>query len=211
MVTDFHLQTAPNLGPSIRASRGIRLLLIFIFLAGSVAVAKIFPIKNSNAHRHGYATIAGSALPQDTREANMSDSTSPVITDEIKIVDGRGRSRITMSAKSGNPVIQLLQTNGAQGIEILLDPAGRPAVKMVNPDPKGPKAMLEVDDKGAHVIFDRPGGASSYLFLNNAGASGVVLVDSNGVRRLDVLVGPDNSPKMEQFGAGGKPITQLRS
>lgn len=196
MVADFRLQTTPNQGPSIRASRGIRLLLILIFLAGSIAVATIGPIKNSNPYRHAYATIAGSVLLQDTKEANMSDSPSPVITDEIKIVDSQGRSRITMSAKSGNPVIQLLQTNGAQGIEILLDPAGHPAVKLVNPDPRGPKAVLEVDDKGAHVIFDRPSGASSYLFLNNAGASGVALVDSNGVRRLDVLVGPDNSPKM---------------
>jgi hypothetical protein len=73
MVTDFRLQTAPDRGPLIRASRGIRLLLIFIFLAGSIAVATICPIKNSNAYRHGYATIAGSVPRQDTKEANMSD------------------------------------------------------------------------------------------------------------------------------------------
>jgi hypothetical protein len=71
--------------------------------------------------------------------------------------------------------------------------------------------VLEVDDKGTHVLFDRPGGASSYLFLNNAGASGVVLVDSNGMRRFDVLVGSDNNVKMEQFGADCKPIPQLKS
>jgi hypothetical protein len=141
----------------------------------------------------------------------MHASPLPVITDEIKIVDSQGHPRIIMSARSGNPVIQLLETNGAIGMEVLLDSAGRPAVKLANPDSKGPTAVLEVDDKGTHVLFDRPGGASSYLFLNNAGASGVVLVDSNGVRRLDVLVGSDNNVKMEQFGADGKPITQLRS
>jgi hypothetical protein len=70
--------------------------------------------------------------------------------------------------------------------------------------------VLEVDNKGAHVKFDHPGGASSYIFLNNAGESGVVLVDSNGVRRLDVRAGPDDSAKIERFGPDGKPIPQLR-
>ena len=102
----------------------------------------------------------------------MHASPLSVITDEIKIVDSQGRPRIIMSARSGNPVIQLLETNGAIGMEVLLDSTGRPAVKLANPDLKGPTAVLEVDDKGTHVLFDRPGGASSYLFLNNAGASG---------------------------------------
>ena len=141
----------------------------------------------------------------------MHASPVPVITDEIKIVDSQGHPRIIMSARSGNPVIQLLETNGAIGMEVLLDSTGRPAVKLANPDLKGPTAVLEVDDKGTHVLFDRPGGASSYLFLNNAGASGVVLVDSNGMRRFDVLVGSDNNVKMEQFGADGKPVLQLKS
>jgi hypothetical protein len=141
----------------------------------------------------------------------MHASPLPVITDEIKIVDSQGQPRIVMSARSGNPVIQLFETNGAIGMEVLLDSTGRPAVKLANPDLKGPTAVLEVDDKGTHVLFDRPGGASSYLFLNNAGASGVVLVDSNGMRRFAVLVGSDNNVKMEQFGADGKPIPQLKS
>jgi hypothetical protein len=144
-------------------------------------------------------------------EATMQAALSRVITDEITIVDSQGHPRIIMSARAGNPVIRVLQTNEALGIEVLLDSTGHPAVKLANPDPNGPTAVLEVDDKGTHVMFARPGGASSYLFLNNAGASGVVLVDSNGVRRLDVLVGSDNNVKMEQFGADGKPIPQLKS
>jgi hypothetical protein len=147
----------------------------------------------------------------EVSEANMHASPLPVITDEITIVDSQGHPRIIMSARSGNPVIQLLETNGAIGMEVLLDSTGRPAVKLANPDSKGPTAVLEVDDKGTQVLFDRPGGASSYLFLNNAGASGVVLVDSNGVRRLEVLVESDCNVKMEQFGADGKPIPQLKS
>jgi hypothetical protein len=86
---------------------------------------------------------------------------------------------------------------------------GIPAVKLANPDLKGPTAALAVDDKGTHVKFDRPGGESSYLFLNNAGESGVVFVDANG-GRLSVLVGPDNNAKIERFGSDGKPIPQLK-
>ena len=87
----------------------------------------------------------------------MHASPLPVITDEIKIVDSQGHPRIIMSARSGNPVIQLFETNGAIGMEVLLDSTGRPAVKLANPDSKGPTAVLEVDDKGTHVLFDRPG------------------------------------------------------
>jgi len=140
----------------------------------------------------------------------MHASLSQVITDEIKIVDSQGHPRIIMSAKSGNPVIRLLQTDGAPSVEVLLDSTGHPAVKLANPDLKGPTAGLAVDDKGTHVKFDRPGGASSYLFLNNAGESGVVFVDANGVRRLNVLVGLDNDAKIERFGSDGKPIPQLK-
>ena len=140
----------------------------------------------------------------------MHASLSPVITDEIKIVDSQGHPRIIMSAKSGNPVIRLLQTDGAPSVEVLLDSTGHPAVKLANPDIKGPTAALAVDDKGTHVKFDRSGGASSYLFLNNAGESGVVFVDANGVRRLNVLVGLDNDAKIERFGSDGKPIPQLK-
>jgi hypothetical protein len=80
----------------------------------------------------------------EVSEANMHPSPLPVITDEIKIVDSQGHPRIIMSARAGNPVIQLLETNGAIGMEVLLDSTGRPAVKLANPDLKGPTAVLEV-------------------------------------------------------------------
>jgi hypothetical protein len=75
----------------------------------------------------------------------------------------------------------------------VLDEAGRPAVQLFNPDRLHPTATLEVDDKGTHVIFTRAGGASGYLFLNNAGGSGLVLVDAQGVRRLEAVVAPDGT------------------
>ncbi|MGA9307220.1 MAG: hypothetical protein WBW31_17585 [Candidatus Sulfotelmatobacter sp.] len=108
-------------------------------------------------------------------------------------------SREEQKINQEKAVIRLFQANGAPSVEFLLDSTGRPAVKLANPDLKGPTAALAVDDKGTHVKFDRPGRASSYLFLNNLGESGVVFVDANGVRRLNVLVGPENDARIERF------------
>ena len=131
------------------------------------------------------------------------DAPPPIVTQHLEIVDSAGRPRLVLSARSVAPYVRLLQVDGRTSAELTL--AGDyPVVKLENPGPTGPTAALEVDDKGAHVKFDGPGKASSYLFLNNSGGSGVVLIDRNGVRRLDVMVGADGEPKVERFGADGK-------
>jgi hypothetical protein len=135
------------------------------------------------------------------------NSRLPVVTQEIQIVDSQGNVRILLSTKAGAPAIQLLQADGRPGAEVLLNADGRPAVKLANSDATGPAAILEVDDKGAHIKLDRPGGASSYLFLNNTGGSGVVLLDTKGKRRLNVLIDADGTPNIECFAADGKPVT----
>jgi hypothetical protein len=137
----------------------------------------------------------------------MDSTTRPIVTQQIEIVDNHGVPRLVLSAKSGSPMIQLLQPDGAAGVEVSLDANGRPAIKLASPDPSGLSAALEVDDKGAHVKFDRPGGASSYFFLNNAGGSGVVFLDTKGVRRLNLLVGSDGVATIERFDLEGKPIS----
>jgi hypothetical protein len=137
----------------------------------------------------------------------MTSLPPPVVTQEIQIVDGQGRPRLLLSAKSGSPAIELLRANGTPIVVVTLDSSGHPSMRLDNPDAEGPTAVLEVDDKGAHVKFDRPGGGSSYLFLNNAGGSGVVLVDTKGARRLDALVAPDGTAKIERFGTDGKPLS----
>lgn len=128
---------------------------------------------------------------------------SPVIAQEIRIVDAQGRPRIVLSAGDGSPSIRLLGPDGAPRAEVTLDAAFYPAVKLSAPDPAAPAAALEVDAKGAHVKFDRPGGGSSYLFLNDGGSSGVVLIDRAGKRRLDALVAADGSPSVNRYDAAG--------
>jgi hypothetical protein len=129
---------------------------------------------------------------------------TPVVTQEIQIVDGDGHPRLSLSAKSGSPVIEMLQANGQASFAVSLDAAGRPTMKLSNPDAAVPTATLEIVDSGTHVKFVRPGGGSSYLFLNNAGGSGVVLIDINGVRRLVALAPADGAVKIELFGPDGK-------
>jgi hypothetical protein len=202
--------TVPKERHPPRGVRGTRLLIIFGLVASATSIATPGSIKKFASFSLGVVQASGPISQENKSEANMHTSPAPVITDEIKIVDSQGRPRIILSAKSGNPVIRLLQTNGAPSMEVLLDAGGHPAVKLANPELKGPTAALAVDDKGTHVKFDRPGGASSYLFLNNAGESGVVFIDANGVRRLNVLVGPDSDAKIERFGSDGKPLSQLK-
>ena len=110
------------------------------------------------------------------------------------------------ASKSGIPKIEMLQMNGQSCFEVALDSAGRPAIKLSNPDAAGPAATVEVVETGAHVKFVRPAGGTSYLFLNNAGGSGVVLIDTNGVRRIVMLVTADGTVKIERFGPDGKPL-----
>ncbi|WP_342629642.1 hypothetical protein AAC691_08055 [Nguyenibacter vanlangensis] len=130
----------------------------------------------------------------------------PVVTQEVRIVDAQGHTRILLSAKDDTPTILLIGSDGAPRAMVALDAAGRPAVTLSNPDPTWPSAALAIDDKGAHVKFDRPGGASSYLFLNNAGGSGMVLIDAAGKRRIGMTVTPDGKTKVERLGDDEKPL-----
>jgi hypothetical protein len=131
---------------------------------------------------------------------------APVVTQEIQIVDTDGHPRLVLSAKTGSPVIEMLQADGRASFAVSLDAAGRPTMKLSNPDEAGPTATLEIVDSGTHVKFVRPGGGTSYLFLNNAGGSGVVLIDTKGVRRLVALAPADGTVRIERFDPDGKPL-----
>ncbi|RWX81787.1 hypothetical protein EPK99_05915 [Neorhizobium lilium] len=136
----------------------------------------------------------------------MDSLPPPIVAQEIQIVDAQGHPVLRLSGASGRPVVEFLRQDGAQGLALSLDDAGRPSVMLANPDAALPTASLEIDDKGAHVKFDRPGGASSYLFLNNTGGSGVVLFGPTGDRRLDILAAPDGTTTVQRYGSNGQPL-----
>lgn len=136
----------------------------------------------------------------------MQAAPPPVVTQELRIIDPEGNDRIVMSAAGGAPQIKMMRPDGHDGLAITLDGAGRASISLANPLATGPKAALEVDDKGAHVKFDREGGASSYLFLNNEGASGVVLIDSQGVRRLNITLDAAGTVAITRFDAQGRAL-----
>jgi hypothetical protein len=117
---------------------------------------------------------AGSQRVFAKKRGSMAKKLTPLVTNELRLVDDKGRTRLVMTTRSDNPVMELLRPDGSVGISVSLDANGHGSVQLSNPNTNGPVASLEIDDKGAHVKFDRPGGASSYLFLNNAGESGVV-------------------------------------
>jgi hypothetical protein len=117
----------------------------------------------------------------------------------LDIVDEQGKICMTLSASSQVPTLELLDSSGQKRVTITVDKSGYGAVLLSNPTVSGPIASLEIDDKGAHVKFDRPGGASSYLFLNNSGGSGVVLLDSKGSRKLDLMVAPSGETEFRRY------------
>jgi hypothetical protein len=126
-------------------------------------------------------------------------------TTELTIVDAQGKPRLRLSAASKLPTLQMLKDNGDVALEISMDETNHPSIVLRNPD-GGSTASLAVDPKGAHVKFDRPGGASSYLFLNDEGVSGVVLLDTSGKRRYELLLDADSSVSTRRFDDAGNPL-----
>lgn len=133
-------------------------------------------------------------------------SAEPLEVPELHIVDGDGHRRLSLSAASGLPSIQMFTADGRPSFAVSLDSAGRASLRLGNADDSGPTAVLEVVETGTHVKFVRPGGGASYLFLNNAGGSGVVLIDAKGTRRLVALAPADGSVKIEKYDADGNLI-----
>jgi hypothetical protein len=129
-----------------------------------------------------------------------------LIAQEIRLVDEKGQVRLLLSAIGGLPTINMLGKDGAIRLTASLDGTGYGSIKIANPIATAPGAALELDDKGAHVKFDRPGGGSAYLFLNNAGESGVVFVDTNDKRRLNLLVKQNGQAEIQRFNEEQQPV-----
>jgi hypothetical protein len=146
------------------------------------------------------ALIAGVvAYNVSRRDAKADNSASNLRVRRLDIVDERGKIFMTLSAPNQVPTLELLDSSGQKRITMSVEEGGYGAVRLSNPSPSGPVASLEIDNKGAHVKFDRPGGASSYLFLNNSGGSGVVLLDSNGSRKLDLMIAPSGETEFRRY------------
>lgn len=146
------------------------------------------------------AVIASVLAYNVSRRIAASHSfTIPTRIRELNIVDEHGRVCMTLSASDQIPAVDLLDSSGEKRITMSVDKRGYGAVRLSNPNLSGPVVSVEIDDKGAHVKFDRPGGAASYLFLNNSGGSGVVLIDSKGLRRLDMMVDPSGETKFRRY------------
>ena len=166
-------------------------ILIIIGLSSTAATSQRgIPARNHRAH---------------VRETSqVKKKLTPLVTNELKLVDSKGRSRMVLTTHSDAPAIELLRADGTVGMNVSLDIDGHGSVRLNNPSANGATASLEVDGKGAHVKFDRPGGASSYLFLNDEGESGVVLLDPQGRRRFAVIVPTNGEAIIQRFGTDGK-------
>lgn len=85
--------------------------------------------------------------------------------EELHITDAEGNSRLIIFIENGFP-----------------------SIKLQNPNPEFPSAVLELDSKGTHIKFTHPKGNSSYFFLNNEGSSGLVMINEKGERSYENIV-----------------------
>jgi hypothetical protein len=145
----------------------------------------------------GTAAIVSYVTTQ--KRVSASFTIDKLRTQRFEFVDSEGRSYLSISSSAQGSRVELRDGSGQARLGLLLDPQGRPAVRLSNPDTAGPTASLEIDDKGTHVKFDRPGGASSYVFLNNEGGSGLVSLDGKGQRKLQLLVNAAGETQFQRF------------
>ncbi len=158
------------------------------------------------------AGVASAASPRrrraeraSTRVHHPHSAHSSLTIHELRLVDATGKARMILSTEGGHPTINMLDVRGRVLMSAFLDSHGLGSIQLTNPVDGYPQAAFALDDKGAHVKFDREGGASSYIFLNNRGESGAVFLDTQGRRRLDLLVRVDGQTTIERLDDAGKP------
>ena len=122
----------------------------------------------------------------------------------LQIVDPQGRPRLVLSAASGAPSIRLLHSDGTAQAIVSLDDTGLPSVTLCNPAPAHPTVRLEVDDKGTHLKLDHPDGSTAYLFVNNGGTCGLVMVDPQGERKVDIKAPASGEAAAHPLDEAGK-------
>jgi hypothetical protein len=97
-------------------------------------------------------------------------------------------------------------TNGQSSFEGALDAAGRPSMKLSNPDSAGPTATLEVVATGTHVKVHSPGWWHEPSILEQCRWGRRLLIDTNGVRRIAMIVAAEGTAKIDRCEPDGKPL-----
>ena len=103
-------------------------------------------------------------------------------------MDDQGRTRIVLSAKAAVPGISLLREDGQAAASLTVSNTGHAALNLHAVGSDHPAAVIEIDPKGTHVKFTHPSGATTYFFRNNEGVSGLVMQDTTGKRRINIMV-----------------------
>jgi hypothetical protein len=129
-------------------------------------------------------------------------SSTIVEASEFRLVQG-DQVRATLAMRDGGPSFDLLDAHGGAAVQVAVDDHGQPRIALASPDRSKPKAVLEVDDKGTHVLFEAPDGKQSYLFQKDDGTTGVVLGNSGGRHRGEMLLSSNGQIELALFDADG--------
>jgi hypothetical protein len=77
------------------------------------------------------------------------------------------------------------------------------AVRIYDESSNKPRIELSIDALGSHVHFAGGESQQSYLFLKKTGVTGVVLTDSKGTRKAEVLVSPEGNANIAVWDSTG--------
>jgi hypothetical protein len=97
----------------------------------------------------------GAAQAGLNRRSVVKREPAPVVTNEIRLVDAAGKTRLLLSTKSGLPVVQLLDDKGTPGISASLDATGHGSLKLHNPADGAPDAVIEIDRLFGLSVFEQ--------------------------------------------------------
>lgn len=106
-------------------------------------------------------------------------------------MDNQNRNVITANE------IQLVDSKGRRSAVLAVDDLGFSALKLYDPSTQIVKVEISLDDKGSHCWMAGENKQQSYIFLKKTGASGLVLIDRDGVRRLEAMIDESTEPRVK--------------
>ena len=134
----------------------------------------------------------------------MENEVKVLSANVFQLLDSNGKVRALLSPTNEGVGLIISNAEGKEQIKLSADDNGAASLKLYD-NTGEEKIELSVDDQGTHIHLAGAGKQETYLFLKKSGASGLVLTDKDGIRRMDVKIGPDAQPDIAIYPLTGEP------
>jgi hypothetical protein len=123
--------------------------------------------------------------------------------EEFRLVDSRGNLRARLGIQDEQTILELRTVTGHLALKVGAGPEGIAAIRIYDESSNKPRIELSIDAQGSHMHFAGGESQQSYLFLKKTGATGVVLTDSKGTRKAEVLVSAEGNASIAVWDSTG--------